>query len=112
MLCCIACPSGSFEVLKFPAQRSGRFSRRASCPMASDPMAGSGVPKVGEPDFRLIEEKKLARIAGDPGRTSCVSAQEAMLSASPCATIPAMVRGATAPPSRKGRWIDPWLAAA
>jgi hypothetical protein len=59
-----------------------------------------------------IDEKKDARITGAPGRVSWARAQEAIDSARPWATIPAMVRGATAPPRRKGRWIEPWFAAA
>ena len=75
-------------------------------------MAGSGMPNVGDPVFSDIEEKNEARIVGAPGRVSCAMAQEAMLSARPCATIPAVVSGTTAPPRRKGRWIEPWFAAA
>ena len=58
-LSCIACPSGSFEVVNDPAQRRGRFRRRASCPTTIEPIAGSGVPKVGEPDRSDMLERKL-----------------------------------------------------
>ena len=108
----MACASGSFEVLKLPAQRSGMFSRRANCPMTSEPSAGSGVPKVGEPERSDMEDRNEARIAGAPGRTSCVSAHDTMLSARHCATDPAIVSGETAPPNRNGRWIEPCPAAA
>ena len=58
-LSCMACPSGSLEVVNEPAQRSGSFSRRASCPTTMEPMAGSGVPKVGEPERSDMLERKL-----------------------------------------------------
>ena len=77
----IAWASGSFEVVKLPEQRSGRFSRRASCPITIEPIAGSGVPKVGEPERSDIDDRKLPKITGAPGRSSWVSAQPAMVSA-------------------------------
>ena len=46
----IAWPSGTFDDVNAPEQRSGRPTRRASWPTTSEPSAGSGVPKVGEPD--------------------------------------------------------------
>src|SRR5271166_2967540 len=49
VLSCIACPSGSFDEVKAPEQRSGNLSLRASCPTTSEPSDGSGVPKVGAP---------------------------------------------------------------
>ena len=58
-LSCMAWPSGSLEVVNEPAQRSGKFKRRASWPITIEPMAGSGVPKVGEPDRSDMLERKL-----------------------------------------------------
>ncbi len=77
----IACASGSFEVVKLPEQRSGRFSRRASWPITIEPIAGSGVPKVGEPERSDMDDRKLPKITGAPGRSSCASAQPAIVSA-------------------------------
>ena len=98
----IACASGSFEVVKLPEQRSGRLSRRQSCPITMLPMAGSGVPKVGAPERRLIDDRKLPKTTGAPLRSSCVSAQPASVSASDCAIAPAEVTGPIAPPRMKG----------
>jgi hypothetical protein len=78
----IAWASGSFEVVKLPEQRSGRPSRRQSWPITMLPIAGSGVPKVGAPDRSDIDDRKLPKITGAPGRSSCVSAQPAIVSAS------------------------------
>src|SRR5215213_11476713 len=77
----IACPSGSLEVVKEPEQRSGKLRRRASWPTTSEPTAGSGVPKVGEPERSDIDERKLPKMTGAPGLSNCVSAQPAMVSA-------------------------------
>ena len=55
----IACPSGIFDDVKAPEQRSGKPARRASCPTTKDPKAGSGVPKVGAPDLSAIDERKF-----------------------------------------------------
>src|SRR3990170_3095931 len=78
----IACASGNFDVVKLPEQRSGRFSLRANCPTTIEPIAGSGVPNVGEPERNDIDDRKLPKITGAPGRSSWVSAQPAMVSAS------------------------------
>jgi hypothetical protein len=80
--------------------------------MTMDPMAGSGVPKVGEPERRLIEERKLPKITGAPFRSNCVSAQPAMVSASDCAMAPALVTGPIAPPRMKGTMTAAWFARA
>lgn len=99
----IACASGSLEVVKLPAQRSGRFKRRASWPMTIEPMAGSGVPKVGEPERSDIDDRKLPKITSAPLPSNCVSAQSAMVSAKDCAMAPALVTGPIAPPRMKGQ---------
>ena len=39
------------------AQRQS--SRRANCPITIEPIAGSGVPKVGEPERSDIDDRKL-----------------------------------------------------
>src|ERR1700754_1331762 len=78
----MAWASGSFEVVKLPEQRSGRLSRRASWPTTIEPMAGSGVPKVGDPERSDIDDRKLPKITGEPGRSNWASAQPAMVSAS------------------------------
>jgi hypothetical protein len=98
----IAWASGSFDVVKLPEQRSGRFRRRANWPMTIDPMAGSGVPNVGEPERSAVEDRKFPKITGAPGRSSWVRAQPAMVSASDCAMAPALVTGPIAPPRMKG----------
>ena len=108
----IACASGSFEVVKLPEHLSGRFSRRASCPITIEPIAGSGVPKVGEPERSDIDDRKLPKITGAPGRSSCVSAQPAMVSASDWAIAPALVTGPMAPPRMNGTITAAWLARA
>src|ERR1700747_2248287 len=94
----IVWPSAILEAVKAPEQRNGRLSRRASWPITSDPAAGSGVPKVGEPERKAVEDRKLPKITGQPGRANCVSAQPAMVSASDCAMAPAIVTGPIAPP--------------
>src|SRR5918998_4720775 len=71
----IAWPSGSFEVVDEPEQRRGRLRRRASWPTTSEPAAGSGVPKVGEPDLSAMDDRKLPKTTGEPLRSSWVSAQ-------------------------------------
>ncbi len=75
-------------------------------------MAGSGVPNVGEPERSDIEDRKLPKMTGAPLRSSCVSAQPAMVSASDCAIAPALVTGPIAPPRMKGTTTAAWLARA
>ncbi len=55
----MAWASGSFDVVKFPEHLSGRPKRRANWPITIEPMAGSGVPNVGEPERSDMEERKL-----------------------------------------------------
>ena len=55
----IAWPSGIFDEVKAPEHRSGKPTRRASWPTTSEPRAGSGVPNVGLPLCRFIDDKKL-----------------------------------------------------
>ena len=108
----IAWASGSLELVKLPEQRRGRFSRRASWPITMDPMAGSGVPKVGEPERSDIDDRKLPKTTGAPGRSSWVRAQPASVSASDCAMAPALVTGPMAPPRMKGTRTVPCPARA
>ena len=111
-LSCMAWPSGSLDVVNEPAQRSGKFKRRASWPTTIEPIAGSGVPKVGEPERSDILERKLPYITGAPGRSSCVIAQPTMVSAWAWAMAPALVTGPIAPPKIKGTITAAWLARA
>ena len=74
--------------------------------------AGSGVPKVGAPDCIEIEDAKLPRITGAPGRTSWTKAMPASASASVCAAVPATVTGDIAPARMNGVMSVAWLASA
>src|SRR5262249_576201 len=94
--------SGTFEAHRLPPQRSGTPSRRASCPIARYASAGSGVPKVGAPLRSDIDDRKLPRIGGEPGRSSWASATQKVASAKHCASAPAVVTGPMAPPRMKG----------
>ena len=94
------------------SSRVGAVLRRASWPTTMEPMAGSGVPKVGEPERSDMEERKLPKMTGAPDRSSCVSAQPAMVSASDWAMAPALVTGPMAPPRMKGTTTAHWLARA
>ena len=98
----IAWASGSFEVVKLPEQRRGKFKRRESWPITIEPIAGSGVPKVGLPERSDIEDRKLPKITGAPLRSSWVIAQPAIVSAKDCAIAPALVTGPIAPPKING----------
>ena len=64
-----------------PAQRKGSLSRRASWPTTMEPMAGSGVPNVGDPDRSDMEDRKFPKMTGAPFLSSCVKAQPASVSA-------------------------------
>ena len=55
----IAWPSRIFDVVNDPEHRSGSPIRRAICPTTSEPIAGSGVPNVGEPERSAIDDRKL-----------------------------------------------------
>ena len=70
-------------------------------------ITGSGMPKVGAPDLRLIDERKLPRTNGAPGRTSCVKAQHIIASASAWAMEAAVVTGPMAPLKMKGTTMMP-----
>ena len=54
----IAWPSSTFDDVKAPEQRSGKPTRRASWPTTSEPIAGSGVPNVGDPERSAIDDRK------------------------------------------------------
>jgi hypothetical protein len=112
VLSCIACPSGIFDDVNAPEHRSGSFRRRASCPMTSEPSAGSGVPNVGDPERSAFEDRKLPKITGAPGRSSWVSAHPTIVSASAWATAPALVTGPIAPPRMNGTTTAHWFARA
>jgi len=112
VLSCIACPSAIFDEVNAPEQRSGSLSLRASWPTTSEPSAGSGVPKVGEPERNAVDDRKLPNTTGAPGRSSSASAHPAMVSASDWAIAPAPVTGPIAPPRMKGTTTAHWLARA
>ena len=63
-----ACASASLEAVSEPPQRK----RHAKPPgkLADDVVGGtgSGMPKVGAPLFRLMEDRKLPSMKGAPGR--------------------------------------------
>ena len=87
-------------------------SRRVSWPTTSEPKAGSGVPKVGEPERSEVELRKLPSTAGAPGRSSWVNATPTIASAIDWAMAPALVTGPMAPPRMKGTTTAHWLARA
>ena len=70
------------------------------------------MPKVGAPDCIDSVETKVPKITGAPGRTSCVKATPARISASACVRVPATVTGLIAPERMKGVMIVAWFAAA
>ena len=89
-----------------------RPSRRASCAVAKIICVASAVPNVGAPVRIEIAPTNEPMITGAPGRTSCVSAMPASVSASSSAMQPAGVTGPMAPASTAGTTIVPWLCAA
>src|SRR6476660_2737791 len=73
-------------------------------------MAASGVPKLGEPDFMSVLERKEPNTTGQPGFTSCVSAIPDSASAICCTSADGTVTGDIAPMSRNGVVMTAWLA--
>jgi len=69
------------------------------------------MPKVGAPLFRLIDERKLPRTNGAPGRTSWLKAPHIIASAKAWAIEAAVVTGPIAPPRMNGATIMPCPAA-
>ena len=65
------------------------------------------MPKVGAPDFRLIELRKLPKTNGAPGRISCEKAQHISASAMAWVTEAAVLTGPIAPDSIKGTTTIP-----
>ena len=59
-----------------------------------------------------IDDAKLPRITGAPGRTSWTKAIPASASASVCAAVPATVTGDIAPARMNGVMRVAWLACA
>ena len=59
----------------------------------------SGVPKAGAPDFMSTFEVNVPIAQGAPGRITCASTTALSASARLCATAPAIVTGAMAPPA-------------
>ena len=70
------------------------------------------MPKVGAPDCIEIEEAKVPKITGAPGRTSWVKAAPASTSARIWVSVPATVTGLIAPARMNGVMIVAWLARA
>ena len=64
--------------------------------------AGSGVPNVGAPDCIDIEQAKVPRTTGAPGRTSWTKVIPPSASARVWAHTPAAVTGAIAPARMNG----------
>jgi hypothetical protein len=104
--------SAVFAAHRFPPERNGTPSRRASAAMTYSTSAGSGVPKVGAPDCIEIDDAKLPRMTGAPGRTSWTKAMPASASASVWAHVPATVTGDIAPARMNGVISVAWLASA
>ncbi len=65
------------------------------------------MPKVGAPDFRLIELRKLPKTKGAPGRISCEKAQHINASAMAWVTEAAVLTGPIAPDKMKGTTTIP-----
>ena len=55
----------------------------------------------------LIEDRKLPRTNGAPGRTICANAQQIIASAIACATLAAVLTGPIAPDKMKGTTTIP-----
>src|SRR3954466_5524575 len=72
-------------------------------------MADSGVPKLGEPVFMSVLERKDPNTTGQPGLTSCVSAIPDSASAICCTSVAGMETGDIAPIRRNGVQITAWL---
>ena len=66
-------------------------------------VTGSGMPKVGAPDFSDIEERKLPNTNGEPGRTSWPNAPHISASASAWAMDAAVVTGPIAAAQYEGQ---------
>src|SRR5690606_11509517 len=104
--------SGTFDAVSAPTEWKGRPSRSARVLAHIWNWVPSGVPKVGAPVRRLRGEKKVPKTEGAPGRSSWISATDAMTSASTCASVAATVTGDIAPPSTKGETTTAWPALA
>src|SRR5215208_8245110 len=76
-----ACASTVWLEFRPPPERKGIPNERAIWPVASRPMADSGVPKLGEPDFMSVLERNEPKTTGQPGFTSWVSAMPESASA-------------------------------
>ena len=72
----------------------------------------SGVPKVGAPVAIDIDEAKVPKITGAPGRTSWTYAIPERASASDWAARPATVTGDMAPARMNGDMMHAWFARA
>ncbi len=77
--------------------------------MQSRPIADSGVPKLGEPDFMSVLERNEPKTTGQPGFTSWVSAMPESASAICCTSVAGIETGDIAPMSRNGVQMTAWL---
>src|SRR5215203_1215535 len=109
--------SGVWLEFSPPPERKGRPKRRAIWPVASRPMADSGVPKLGDPDFMSVLDRKEPKTTGQPGLTSWVSAMPESASAICWTSVAGMETGDIAPMSRNGvittaspAWLYSWQA--
>src|SRR3990172_2184048 len=104
--------SATFEAQRLPPDRNGTPSRRARAAMTYRTSAGSGVPHVGAPDCMEIDDAKLPRTTGAPGRVSWTKVIPASASASVWAAVPATVTGDIAPARMNGVMSVAWLLSA
>ena len=94
--------STTVDAFSPPPDRHGRPNRRAIWPVQSSPIADSGVPKLGEPVFMSVFERKEPNTTGQPGWTSCVRAMPDSASAICCTSVAGIDTGDIAPISRNG----------
>src|SRR5215208_4135553 len=97
-----ACASTVWLEFRPPPERKGIPNERAIWPVASRPMADSGVPKLGEPDFMYVLERNEPKTTGQPGFTSWVSAMPESASSICCTSVAGTETGDIAPISRNG----------
>ena len=72
-------------------------------------MTGLGIPNVGAPDLKDMEERKFPITNGAPRPTSCANAQHIIASDTACATEAAVLTGPIAPVRMNGITTIAWL---
>src|SRR5215216_7207197 len=105
-----ACASTTVDAFSPPPDRHGSPKRRAIWPVQRRPIADSGVPKLGEPVFMSVFDRKEPNTTGQPGFTSWVSAIPESASAICCTSVAGMETGDIAPISRNGVVTTAWSA--